>query len=225
MSSIAENTEIIKERISGAAKRAGRKESDVLLIGVSKKMSEEKIIQAKQAGITAFGENYVQEFLGKYENIPDFTWHFIGHLQKNKVKYLIGKCATIQSVDSVELLLKINEVSAKSGIITPILIELNVAEEKSKFGLTINQTPYIIDKAESCPFIQLRGLMTIAPFVENPEDNRPVFFKMRECFEKYASQLPDFDSLSMGMSGDYEVAVEEGATMVRIGTSIFGARA
>ena len=179
-------------------------------------------------GIRCFGENKVQELTEKYDKLPrDVKWHMIGHLQRNKVKYIIDKATLIHSVDSVRLAETIEQEAAKKDVIVPILVEVNVAEEDSKFGLKVNEVLSIIEEISRFPHIRIKGLMTIAPYVENPEENRPVFARLRKLSVDIAEKNIDnvsVEILSMGMTNDYEVAIEEGATMVRVGTGIFGER-
>lgn len=220
---IKENIEKVKERIEKAAVRSGRNPDDVKLMAVSKTKPLSDAIEAYKCGVL-LGENYVQEFKEKCDAAGDLPWHFIGHLQTNKVKYVGGRAKMIHSVDSLHLAEKINSESEKRGIITDCLMEINSGCEESKFGLTFSATPYIIKEMAKLNNISVRGLMTIAPFVENPEDNREIFKNMKQTFDMLKKDYPLFDTLSMGMSSDYEVAVEEGATIVRVGTAIFGER-
>lgn len=218
----------IQERIAEACSRAGRSPSEVTLIAVSKTKPIPMLSEAYEAGARDFGENKVQEILKKQPQLPeDIRWHMIGHLQTNKVRQIVGKACLIHSVDSVKLAEEIDKESAKQGIVTPILLEVNVAEEESKFGFRLEETEAAIDEMASLSHILVRGLMTIAPFVEDPEENRQFFRKLHQFYVDMQSKKADNVSisvLSMGMTGDFEVAVEEGATMVRVGTGIFGAR-
>ncbi len=223
---IEENIKIIKEKISEAALRSNRNPEEVSLMAVSKTKPLEEAVRAAECDVL-LGENYVQEFKEKFDLRPDLPWHFIGHLQKNKVKYVVPRALMIHSVDSPALAEKINSEAEKCGKEVSCLVEINSGEEDNKFGLTISETQYIIDvlrEMNEFPNLKLRGFMTVAPFVENAEENREIFKKMKECFEEAKLICPSFDTLSMGMSGDYEVAVEEGATIVRVGTKIFGER-
>ena len=180
------------------------------------------------SGIRQFGENKPQELRDKYEELPkDIHWHMIGHLQRNKVKYVVGHAALIHSVDSIRLAQAIDQEAEKKGIIMPVLVEVNVAEEESKFGVTVADCEEFICSIAKLEHISVQGLMTIAPFVENAEDNRKYFAKLRELSVDIEAKNIDNVSmcnLSMGMTGDYQVAIEEGATMVRVGTGIFGHR-
>lgn len=234
MSKISENLEIIRANINSACEKAGRNPGEVTLIAVSKTNPAESVIDAVTEGKQfVFGENKVQELCEKMdlvsEALPDqkLKWHMIGHLQRNKVKYLMGRVELIHSVDSLRLAQEIDKESAKAGIVTPILLEVNMAEEASKFGLKAAEVKPLLAELSSLKHIRVEGLMTIAPFVTDPEENRPIFRRMRELFIDIKAQNMDninMNVLSMGMTGDYRVAVEEGATMVRVGTGIFGAR-
>ena len=219
----------VKERINKACERSGRNPEDVTLIAVSKTKPNEMIQELYDHGVRIFGENKVQEMDSKEEALPkDIEWHMIGHLQRNKVKYIIDKAAIIHSVDSLRLAQTINAEAAKKNVIANILIEVNVAQEESKFGLSVDEVlPLIEQISATCSNIRIRGLMTIAPFVEDPEENRSVFRDLQKLsvdIDGKNINNVSVDILSMGMSNDFEVAVEEGATHVRVGTSIFGQR-
>lgn len=219
----------VKERINKACERSGRNPEDVTLIAVSKTKPNEMIQELYDHGVRIFGENKVQEMDSKEEALPkDIEWHMIGHLQRNKVKYIIDKAAVIHSVDSLRLAETINAEAAKKNVIANILIEVNVAQEESKFGLSVDEVlPLIEQISATCSNIRIRGLMTIAPFVEDPEENRSVFRDLQKLsvdIDGKNINNVSVDILSMGMSNDFEVAVEEGATHVRVGTSIFGQR-
>lgn len=225
---LRENLKKVEENIEAACKRAGRDRSEVTLIAVSKTKPVEMLQEVYDTGIREFGENKVQEMMDKYEVLPkDIHWHMIGHLQRNKVKYLMGKAALIHSVDSLRLAEEISAQSVKHDVMTDILIEVNIAGEESKFGTSKEEAMALVEAAAKLPNIHICGLMTIAPYVDDPEDNRKYFRGIRELSvdikEKNIDNV-DMRILSMGMSGDYEVAIEEGATMVRVGTGIFGAR-
>lgn len=225
---IKENLQIVENNIKEACLRAGRNVDEVTLISVSKTKPVSMIEEAIACGKKEFGENKAQELRDKYEVLPkDLTWHFIGHLQTNKVKYIVGKAALIHSVDSYRLAEAIEKESEKKGVISNILIEVNVAEEESKFGITTDETIDLVRKIALLPHIHICGLMTIAPFVENPEENRTIFSDLRklsvDIMDKNIDNI-DMNVLSMGMTNDYEVAIEEGATHVRVGTGIFGER-
>lgn len=225
---VAENYKAVEQKVCEACARSGRDRSEVTLIAVSKTKPVEMIREAFDAGADVFGENKVQELCDKYEVLPEeLHWHLIGHLQRNKVKYVIGKAELIHSVDSMRLAEEISKESVKKGTITDILIEVNVAEEESKFGVTVEETENLIRQIAVLPGIHIQGLMTIAPYVTDPEENRPVFRILKKLavdIKKKNIDNVSMDVLSMGMTGDYEVAVEEGATMVRVGTGIFGER-
>ena len=225
---IKENLEEVEARITRACERSGRERSAVTLISVSKTKPAEMLQEAYDAGSRDFGENKPQEIREKYPQLPtDIRWHMIGHLQRNKIKYIIDKVCMIHSVDSIRLAEAIDEEAKKHGIVMPVLIEVNVAEEESKFGVHLDEVESLIRQISELSNIQVQGLMTIAPFTENAEDNRIYFRKLRNLYVDIKDKNIDnvnMCNLSMGMTGDYEVAVEEGATMVRVGTGIFGAR-
>lgn len=225
---LATNLKEVEAKIEDACKRANRSRNDVTLIAVSKTKPIEMLQEAYELGIRDFGENKVQEVCEKYPHMPsDTTWHMIGHLQRNKVKQIVGKAALIHSVDSVRLAEEIEKEAQKKNVTVDILLEVNVAEEESKFGLKIDEVLEAVTQISSFSHIRIKGLMTIAPFVENPEENRAVFSSLRKLSVDIASKNIDnvsVDILSMGMTNDYEVAIEEGATMIRVGTGIFGKR-
>lgn len=225
---VKENLEEVERRIQAACDRAGRERSEVTLIAVSKTKPVPMLQEAYDTGIREFGENKVQEMMDKYDVLPsDIHWHMIGHLQRNKVKYLMGKSYLIHSVDSLRLAQEISAQSVKHNVTTDILIEVNIADEETKFGTTSQDAVTLVEEASKLPNIHICGLMTIAPFVENPEDNRIYFRQIKELsVDIEAKKIDNVDMriLSMGMTGDYEVAIEEGATMVRVGTGIFGER-
>jgi hypothetical protein len=225
---VEKNISEVKKRISEAAKAAGRDENEVTLIAVSKTKPVEMIKEAYDTGIRDFGENKVQEIMEKYPLLPsDIRWHLIGHLQTNKVKYIIDKVCMIHSVDSLKLAEEISRQAVKHNVTVDILIEVNVAAEESKFGVRPEDAIDLCRDISTLPGIRIRGLMTVAPFTSDPEENRPVFCALRQLFVDIDGKNIDnvcMDCLSMGMSGDYTVAIEEGATFVRVGTSIFGQR-
>lgn len=225
---LKENLADVEAKIVKACENSGRQRDDVTLIAVSKTKPVETLKEAYDLGVRVFGENKVQELTDKYEALPkDIQWHMIGHLQRNKVKYIIDKVALIHSVDSIRLAETIEKEAAKHNITANILIEVNVAKEESKFGLMPEELDEFIDKIKDFNHIQVKGLMTIAPFVENPETNREIFRSLRKLSVDISNKNVDnvnVSILSMGMTNDYTVAVEEGATMVRVGTGIFGAR-
>ena len=220
--------EEVQKRIEAACTRCGRDRSEVTLIAVSKTKPVEMLEEIYALGERNFGENKVQELTGKYEAMPrDIHWHMIGHLQRNKVKYIIDKAELIHSVDSLRLARTISEEAQKHQCTTLDRVLVNVAEEESKFGMTVEEAPKLAEEIAALPNIQIEGLMTIAPFVENPEENRPVFQKLRKLsVDIRAKNINNVTMavLSMGMTNDYEIAIEEGATMVRVGTAIFGER-
>lgn len=222
------NLQEVERKIQAACRKANRKREDITLIAVSKTKPVSALQEVYDLGIRCFGENKVQELSEKYPQLPsDINWHLIGHLQRNKVKNVIGKASLIHSVDSVRLTETIEAEAAKKDLIVDILIEVNVAEEDSKFGVSVSDALPIIETISKFPHIRIKGLMTIAPFVENAEENRSVFARLRKLSVDIAEKNIDNVSvgiLSMGMTNDYEVAIEEGATMVRVGTGIFGAR-
>ena len=225
---IKDNLQTVKDNIDKAASGAGRDAGDVTLIAVSKTKPVEMLREAYDAGIRDFGENKVQEIVEKYPLLPkDIRWHLIGHLQTNKVKYIIDKVCMIHSVDSLKLAAEISKQAIKAGVTMDILIEVNVAEEESKFGVSLKDAAGLCKEISTLPGVRVRGLMTVAPFVDDPELNRPVFCALRQLLVDIDGKNIDnitMECLSMGMSGDYQVAVEEGATFVRVGTYIFGAR-
>ncbi len=222
------NLENIHKRIQEAAKRAGRNPEDITLIAVSKTYPVEDIEKAMSYGCTDFGENKVQELVGKIDEIDTpINWHLIGHLQTNKVKYIVGKTKLIHSVDSLKLAQEIEKQSAKHDVVTKILIEVNVGQEASKHGANVDDVIPLIAEVSQLPHVRVEGLMTVAPFVEDAEENRVIFRKLYDLSVDIQKQKFDninMNILSMGMSNDFEVAVEEGATHVRIGTAIFGYR-
>ncbi len=225
---VCENYRAIEEKVEKACLRAGRKREDVTLIAVSKTKPVSMIHELLPLGVRDFGENKVQELTEKEELLPkDIHWHMIGHLQRNKVKYVVGKACMIHSVDSLRLAEEISKEALKKQISVPILVEVNVAGEESKFGVSVQEAPFLVEQICRLPGIEVKGLMTIAPYVEDPEENRIVFRNLRKLSVDIGGKNFDnvtMDILSMGMTGDYEVAIEEGATHVRVGTGIFGER-
>lgn len=225
---IKKNIEAVQEKIRKAAVRSGRDTQDVHLIAVSKTKPVPMLQECYDAGIRDFGENKVQELVDKYEQMPkDIRWHMIGHLQTNKVKYIIDKVYLIHSVDSLKLAQEISRQAVKHQVTANILIEVNVAEEDSKFGVSLSDAPLLISEISLLPGICVKGFMTVAPYVVNPEENRQHFDALRQlCVDIMQKNIDNIsvNVLSMGMTGDYEVAVEEGATYVRVGTGIFGER-
>ena len=226
---VTDNLIAVRERIAKACEASGRDIADVRLIAVSKTKPEDMIREAYAAGQREFGENKVQEMCAKAEAMADLeiTWHLIGHLQKNKVRKAVSVAAMIHSVDSVELAAEIQKEAARIGKVQDILLEVNVAAEESKFGLTPDEVPYVVSQIESFPNVRLRGLMTVAPYTETPSENRVYFRQLNKLTVDIQSKKTDnisVDCLSMGMSNDFEEAIEEGATMVRVGSLIFGER-
>lgn len=237
-SGIDDRLRFVRGRIEAACERSGRRPEEVTLIAVSKTRPFSDVMDAWEAGVVHFGENYVQEMTRKMElaenggKAGSVQWHMIGHLQKNKVKYLIGRTALIHSVDSVSLAEQIEKEAEKRDQTVRILLEVNVAREESKWGFDLTSVFQAAREISALPRVRVLGLMTSAPCTEEPETNRLFFRQLNACARELAaagllaSSDPDFHVpvLSMGMSGDYEVAVEEGATMVRVGTLIFGKR-
>ncbi len=225
---VNENLKQVRDNIAAACARAGRDQRDVLLVAVSKTKPVSLIEEAIEAGQNTFGENKVQEMCDKMEVLPkQLKWHMIGHLQRNKVKYIAGKVELIHSVDSLRLAKQISDEAQKLNIEIPVLLEVNVAREESKFGFFMEEVEDACRAISTMPGICVKGLMTSAPFVENAEDNRKYFKKLYELAVDIQSKNIDnisMKELSMGMTGDYVVAVEEGATIVRVGTGIFGSR-
>ena len=245
-----DNIALIEQRIQAACDRSGRDRSQVTLIAVSKTKPNKMLQEAYDFGMRHYCENKVQELVQKFNDLnsgfsDQVYWHLIGHLQRNKVKYIVDKVALIHSVDSLRLAEQIEEEAAKKNVVCDILIEVNIANEDTKYGVRAEETAALIDEILPLPHVRIRGLMAIAPYVENPEKNRKYFKKLRQLyvdikskkadnidngnFSKYdysesKQTLENFDILSMGMTGDFEVAIEEGATMVRVGTGIFGER-
>ena len=228
MSMLLDNLKDVEERIQAACDRSGRKREDVLLVAVSKTKPVEMIEEVMTAGIVDFGENKPQELRDKYEVLPqNLRFHMIGHLQTNKIKYVIDRVVLIHSIDSIHLAEAVNAEAKKHNRIMPVLVEVNVAQEESKSGFLVEETEEAIREIAKLSNIRVEGLMTIAPFVENAEENRQYFVKLRKLSVDIAAKNIDnvtMHHLSMGMTGDYEVAIEEGATMVRVGTGIFGER-
>lgn len=225
---LRENLQAVEQTIENACRKSGRKHEAVTLIAVSKTKPLSMLLEAYEAGARDFGENKVQELVDKIPEMPsDIRWHMIGHLQRNKVKYIVDKVYMIHSVDSLRLAEEISREALKKNVTVKILIEVNVAGEESKFGTTVSETAALAENIAKLPAVQIEGLMTIAPFAKNPEDNRVYFQKLRQLSVDIARRNIDnvnMKILSMGMTGDYSVAVEEGATCVRVGTGIFGER-
>ena len=225
---LKDNFETVEKNVANACARAGRDRSEVTLIAVSKTKPVEMLREVYDAGARDFGENKVQEICEKYDKLPsDIKWHMIGHLQRNKVKQVIDKVTLIHSVDSYRLAQEISVQAQKKGLSIPILIEVNIAGEESKFGISADDTIQLVEEIAALPNLKIQGLMTIAPYVVDAEENRLYFRQIKQLSVDIKNKNIDnvsMDILSMGMTGDYEVAIEEGATMVRVGTGIFGAR-
>ena len=225
---ITENLEQVRKNIDEACRMAGRDPKEVTLIAVSKTKPVSMLKEAYDSGARCFGENKVQEIMDKHPQLPeDIQWHMIGHLQRNKVKYIVDKVSMIHSVDSLRLAQTIEQEAAKHNVCVPVLLEVNVAQEESKFGLKMDEVLPLIETIADFPHIKVQGLMTIAPYVENAEDNRDFFRQLKKLsvdIEAKNINNVSMSVLSMGMTGDYQVAVQEGATMVRVGTGIFGER-
>lgn len=225
--SVRENLNLVRGRIAAAARRAGRNPGDIGLVAVTKTIPVSIIEEAVSCGVNSLGENRVQEFLLKYPLLrSDLDWHFIGHLQTNKVKKIIGKARLIHSLDRWSLAVEIDRAAREANTVAQVLVQVNVAGEETKSGLSLPEVEDFITGAGHLPGMEIRGLMTIAPWTENPEEVRPVFRQLRELARRLKDKKTGvkLDYLSMGMSGDFEVAVEEGANIVRVGTAIFGKR-
>ena len=226
--SVCDNYKSVEEKVIQACKRAGRDPSEVTLIAVSKTKPISMIEELLPLGVRDFGENKVQELTEKAEILsPEIRWHMIGHLQRNKVKYVVDKACLIHSVDSLRLAEEISKEAGKKNRTASVLLEVNVAGEESKFGIAPEEALPLAKEIAGLPHIQIKGLMTIAPYTEDPENNRNFFRDLRKLSVDIAQENIDnvtMTVLSMGMTGDYEVAIEEGATHVRVGTGIFGER-
>jgi len=230
--SIAENIARVREQIANAATRAGRNPTDVSLMAVTKTVSPEQIREAYDEGVRRFGENRVQEFAGKLQALSDLNgaeWHMIGHLQSNKSRAAAELFQAVDSVDSLRLLQRLSSAAQERGKRIPVLIEINIGEESAKSGLAADsaELEQILTSAPQHECVEIRGLMTVPPFSEDPEQSRPFFRRMRALKDRIAARkLPNvnLNVLSMGMSQDFEVAIEEGSTCVRIGTALFGER-
>lgn len=225
---ITENLQNVSQNLVQALESSARNAEDVCLIAVSKTKPVSMILEAYEAGVRDFGENKVQELVDKYDQLPrDIRWHMIGHLQRNKVKYLIGKTVLIHSVDSLRLAEEISKEAVKQKTDVDILIEVNVAREESKFGLGREEVFELVEAVSKLPCIHIKGLMTVAPFTDNPEENRKYFRQLKQLSVDITRKNVDnvaMNVLSMGMTNDYIVAVEEGSNCVRVGTGIFGER-
>ena len=227
MGTVTENLKIVENKISAAAEKSGRKRSDVLLVAVTKTHPPKMINEAIKAGVTDIGENKPQEIRDKYDDVLKVNWHMIGHLQTNKVKYVVGKCVMIHSVDSVKLAEEIDRQARKIGIVQDILIEVNISGEETKSGINPEEIYEMLDIVKDFQNIRVRGLMTIAPKTDNSITSKLHFDNIHKLFVDIRQKKYDnisMDYLSMGMSGDYEQAIECGANIVRVGSAIFGAR-
>lgn len=228
MEDIRGNLEKVRQQIRQSAEGCGRSQDDVLLVAVSKTRTPEEINIAIEAGVTDIGENKVQEIMDKYDDIKPVRWHMIGHLQTNKAKYIIDKVSMIHSVDSYKLAAEINKRAAACGITMDILLQVNSAQEESKFGISTEETEGLIMQIlDSCENIRIRGLMCIAPYADDPEDIKKYFDSVKEQYDQFSTiDHPnlDFRYLSMGMSHDFPVAIEAGSNLVRVGSAIFGER-
>ena len=226
MSTLAENLASVQARIANAAEKSGRRPEEVKLVAVSKTYPAEAIREVFDAGQRAFGESRVQEALPKVEALPpEIEWHFIGHLQTNKIRKVVGRFALFHGIDNQNLALQMNRIAGELGVTAKVLLEVNVSGEESKFGFDPESLSATLEVLLPLPFLRIRGLMTMAPYSDNPDEARPYFAKLREHRDRLASEtgnpLPD---LSMGMSGDFEQGIAEGATIVRVGSAIFGDR-
>ena len=228
MSTIKDNLERVRERIDAAARRAGRDPRAVRLVAVSKTVDPERIRQAVEAGIQVLGENYIQEAQKKIEALEaKISWHFIGHLQKNKAKYAIRLFDLIHSVDSFALAEELDRAAQKQGKVQGILLQADLSGEETKFGAPEGEMIRMAEQISGLRGVSVKGLMTMPPFSDDPEDSRPYFQRLRALRDRLARmKIPGLlpEELSMGMSGDFEVAIEEGATLIRVGTAIFGPR-
>ncbi|MCX5907985.1 MAG: YggS family pyridoxal phosphate-dependent enzyme [Deltaproteobacteria bacterium] len=228
MSAIVENIARVRERIERAAKRAGRAPEQIRLVAVSKTVEAERVLEAVNAGVKILGENYVQEAQKKISLVGHgASWHFIGHLQTNKAKLAVRLFDSIHTVDRLNLAEELNRLARQQGKVMPVLIEVHLSEEATKFGAEEQEIKPLAEKLSEMEGLAVQGLMTMPPYFENPEDSRPYFLRLRKLAEELARRrIPglSMEELSMGMSNDFEVAIEEGATWVRVGTAIFGSR-
>ena len=223
---VRERVAWVLERIALAERRSGRPPGSVRLVAVSKTQPLSRILEAHAAGLSVFGENYVQEAAEKVPGLPVAEWHLIGKLQSNKVRKAVSLFSWIQTVDSAKRLSEISRSAVEAGKVVPALIEVNVGGEESKAGASAGDLRAILAGAASLPGVRVAGLMAIPPYSEDPEESRPYFARLRELRDALAAEAPGamLSELSMGMSNDFEAAIEEGATMVRVGTAIFGSR-
>lgn len=226
MSKLAENLAAVQARIANAVEKSGRSAHEVRLVAVSKTYPAEAIRELFATGQRAFGESRVQEALPKVETLPPgIEWHFIGHLQTNKIRKVVGQFALFHGVDNESLALQMNRIAGEVSVTANVLLEVNVSGEESKFGFAPENLPAALENLAPLPFLRIRGLMTMAPYSDNPEEARPYFAKLRELRDRLANTtgLP-LSELSMGMSGDFEQGIAEGATIARVGSAIFGSR-
>lgn len=223
---IQENIRIVRDRIDGACRRAGRDPSSVTLIAVSKTFGAGRIAEAREWGLSHFGENYIQELREKHDILGDsgIRWHFVGHLQTNKIRHIAGWIHMVHSVDSLRLAEALSAAGSRGGRTIPLLVEVNTSGEGTKFGCRPDETLALSRDVARLPGVELGGLMTIGPMPVEPEDARPAFRALRQLRDRLAEDGLDAPLLSMGMTNDFEVAIEEGATHLRVGTAIFGAR-
>ncbi|NLJ58069.1 MAG: YggS family pyridoxal phosphate-dependent enzyme [Tissierellia bacterium] len=227
--SIKENIDSILNKVEKAAKKVGRDPADIMVVAVSKTVDSNRALKAVESGIVNLGENRVQELIKKYDSLTDtdVKWHMIGHLQRNKVKYIIDKVEMIHSVESLKLAKEINKRASQNNLLAKVLVELNIGGEESKFGISEESIYEFLESMEEFENIKVMGLMTVAPFCEDPEDVRWVFKKMKNIFDKVSVmnfKNTEMKYLSMGMTNDFEIAIEEGSNIIRVGTAIFGAR-
>jgi pyridoxal phosphate enzyme (YggS family) len=230
MSSVEENLSAIRRRIAAACSRSGRDPGEVQLVGVTKTVPIERIVEGVRAGIKVLGENYIQEARTKIESLAslDVSWHFIGHLQSNKAKIAVEYCDCIHTLDRESLALELDRQARRHGRRMPVLVQVNIGEEDSKSGVSKEDLSALVRYASSLEGLSIQGLMSLPPYTDDPELARPYFVRMRELLDRLRQEAPHPENLvhlSMGMSNDFEVAIEEGATLVRIGTAIFGSRA
>ena len=223
------NLNSVRKRIENAAAKAGRDSSEIKLVAVTKKVEPERVIKSINLGINTFGENYAQEFRDKFKVLEkevdqEIKWHFIGQLQKNKVKYVMGKVELIHSLDSLSVAEEINKRAENMGITVPVLIEVDTGGEESKGGINPSELEEFLKELRCLSSIDVQGLMTMPPYFDDPETARPYFYRLRELRDSLLASFPKLNELSMGMSGDFEVAIEEGATIIRVGSAIFGER-
>jgi hypothetical protein len=226
MSQLAENLQAVRERIERACARAGRSPGSVQLLAVTKTVSVERIREALEAGLSLLGENYIQEAQPKIEALPQGTWHFIGHLQRNKAKTALRLFSLIETLDSRALAAELNRLALQAGNTVEVLVQINEAGEASKSGLAPEEALPLLEESPSWPALRIRGFMTLPPYDPDPESSRPWFRSLARRRREWQSRFPHLalDYLSMGMSHDFETAIEEGATLIRVGTALFGER-